>query len=279
MNPFHKTLALCLTLAAGLAAQGGQFNRTIDFGTAAWGGDLNLAGSAAYRDFYVNPLTRVQSASLSLYAASTLRMDGRGRVPFLILASDDSSISSVVDPVTRWVSRSTQVSHGMSVRVNGTTVFSYFSNTNAARTLNLSPLNLFGSSGYSEIVQVGPYSVSLRTNATSDVNATLTPRISTTTLTSGMRLAVNVQEEGSASASFSVAGVTVGVDSLLDLADPNLTLDLSTDFRSATALASWIVGTISTHLDVFAQSFGFRSRVPVVHLDVPGFSGMLSTFL
>ncbi len=276
MNAFRKTLALCLTLAAGLAAQGGQFNRTIDFGTAAWGGNLSVVGSASYSDTNLSLINRVQSGSLNLGAGSTLRMDGRAREAFAITVFDNSSITSSFDFATRSTSRSVQLNHGMNVRVNGSTVFTYTSNTNAARAVDLLPLNLFGSNGFSENVQVGPYSVSLRTNATSDVNATVTPRISTATLTAGVNLATNVQEEGSASATLSVLGVSVGVDSLLDLADPSANLDLSTDFRSATAVASWVVGIIRTHLDVFARAFGLEWRLPIVDLDVQGFSGSLS---
>ncbi|MFO1054693.1 MAG: hypothetical protein U1F36_20920 [Planctomycetota bacterium] len=279
MNAFHKTLALCLTLTAGLAAQGGQYDRTLDFGTADWGGNIRVAGHSNYSDVNTTLLRRVQTSDIGHLASSSLRMDGRVREAYSITCDSDASIVSDFSLATRTTSRVATIANSMAVRINGNTVFSYAGSNTAARAVDLLPLDLFGSNGYAVTVQVGPYAVTLRERATSDVNATLTPRLSTSTLTAGLNLTTQVQLEGSAFASLSALGVTVGVDSVLDFADPTCSLDLSTDFRSAVAVASWAVGTIRMNLDVFARALGLEWRLPIVHFDIPGFSGSLSAIL
>ena len=190
MNCFRKTIVSTVTLllSAGLAAQGGQINRTFDFVPQAFRGDFGIAGHVYYSDVNTSPLVRVQTTDLGLYEWSRVRMFGRSREAYFLGADHDSSLRTAFDLSTRSTRRTFAASNALYVRVNGITVFNYTSTDNAVRRFDLLPLPLFGTSGFTESLSIAGFNVSLRANATSDVNATFTPRFSLTVPVVGLKI-------------------------------------------------------------------------------------------
>lgn len=257
---------LTAVLASALGAQNGN-GFTFAYGDGQWGGSVALAGHANF-----TAANGTLAADLGSSTRALVRMDGNLREAFFVSGDVDAAMSANV--LTR-LRLGASLATELLVRIGGVTVY----RTTSGNTAGLGAEefgNVFGSRGFSGSVEIGPFSVALTGNATADVDFSLAPSLNLFPVPSvGLALTGTGDVRGTSSVSIGAFGVTVGISSLIDPADPTATIEAHTNFVTVGGSLSWNIPRIRVVIDVFATALGVTYRQRIANLDLNGTTGSL----
>lgn len=275
MNSFRSTLALTLALSTGLAAQGQTADRskTFNYGDSEWGGTTRFAGHAAFSTAQRTPILRDLIADLGAEVLDHVNLAGHRVEAFYERGDLDVTLGAGFS--LQGITYSPAIAMAMTERIGGFTIYRRESDQITTTTFNPSTQNLVVGRGFQELVQVGPVTVTLYANGVADIDLTLRPRLALVPPSVGLQLDGRGEVNGAFGTSIDVLGFAVGVDGLVDLADPKGDIEVHTTFVTVGGSVGWSVDSIHLFLQVFARAFGLEWRTTILNNDFAGTKGSI----